>query len=114
MNFNGIINAGVAFELEVDRLLDPANFWDSPRDVVDDPLLSRSEKKSILASWASDRCAVESNPVLRKPDPLKRPISFEEIMEAMKELEAQSAKVVVGSKPLKKAGDAGTQSQPSA
>lgn len=96
MNFNGIVNAGVALELEVDRLLDPAQFWDHPRDVVEDPFLSHSEKKAILSSWASDQCAVVSNPLLRKPDPLKRSIAFEEIMEAMKELDAQGAKLVCG------------------
>jgi hypothetical protein len=89
MNMNPIVNAGIALELEVDRLLDPALYWDHPRDVVDDPLLSRSEKKAILASWASDRCAVASNPLLRKPEKSRQPIRFEDVMDALKQLDAQ-------------------------
>lgn len=88
MDRNPIVNAGAVLELEVDRLLDPARFWDHPRDVLEDPFLSLSEKKSILASWASDRCAVASNPLLRKPENLKQPILFDDVMDALKQLHA--------------------------
>jgi hypothetical protein len=89
MNMNPIVNAGVALELEVDRLLDPALYWDHPNDVLDDPFLSTSEKKAILASWASDQCAVASNPLLRNPERSRRAVMFEDVMEALKQLDAQ-------------------------
>ena len=37
-----------------------------PRDVVDDPDLSTSDKRSILAAWASDRSVVDPLPSLRR------------------------------------------------
>lgn len=90
MNMNPIVNAGVALELEVDRLLDPAQYWDHPKDVLDDPFLSLSEKRAILASWASDYCAVASNPLLRKPERSRQSIMFEDVMDALKQLDEQA------------------------
>ena len=40
----------------------PVSHYDSPDDVVSDAKLSAAEKRAILSSWASDMCAVESNP----------------------------------------------------
>jgi hypothetical protein len=39
-----------------------------PDDVVSDPKLTKSEKRAILASWASDSRAVENDPQLRRLD----------------------------------------------
>ena len=36
-------------------------------DVVNDPDMTVQEKRAILASWASDACAVEAAPDLRRP-----------------------------------------------
>ena len=44
--------------LGLDTLLHPANAFAHPADVVHDPDLTLSEKRAILASWASDACAV--------------------------------------------------------
>jgi len=57
---------------------------------VNDPNLSLNEKRAILASWASDACAVEAAPALRKA-PSGRVIQFDEIMDALQLLDRQSA-----------------------
>ena len=49
-----------------DDLLHPALAFDHPLDVVHDPDLTLNEKRAILASWASDACAVEAAPALRQ------------------------------------------------
>jgi hypothetical protein len=71
----------------LDRLLKPGTAYSSPDDVVSDPGLTRAEKKAILASWASDACAVESRPDLRHPVLLATPVSFDAIMMALQELD---------------------------
>ena len=53
-------------EFELDHLLNPAAVFDHPRDVLNDPDLTKQEKRAILSSWASDACAVESMPGLRQ------------------------------------------------
>ena len=53
--------------LGLDTLLHPANAFARPADVVNDPDLTRCEKRAILSSWASDACAVEAFPALRQP-----------------------------------------------
>jgi len=45
-----------------DTLLHPANAFGHPIDVVRDPGLTLNEKRAILASWASDACAIEAAP----------------------------------------------------
>jgi hypothetical protein len=46
-------------------LLHPAQAFEHPSDVVNDPDLTLNEKRAILASWASDACAPEAAPRLR-------------------------------------------------
>ncbi len=43
-----------------------------PFDVAQHPTLEPEVKRAILASWASDRVAVESKPALRRPPGLRR------------------------------------------
>ena len=64
-------------------LLHPAQAFSNPAEVVNDPDLTLNEKRAILASWASDACAVESVPELRRA-PLKggRPVAFDDVMDA--------------------------------
>jgi hypothetical protein len=71
---------------DLDVFLHPANAFARPADVVNDPDLTLSEKRAILASWASDACAVEAVPALRKP-PGSAPIHFDEIIDALRELD---------------------------
>jgi hypothetical protein len=72
--------------LDLEMLLHPANAFDRPADVVKDPDLTLSEKRAILASWASDACAVEAAPTLRRP-PGSTPVRFDDIMDALRELD---------------------------
>ena len=50
---------------ELDDLLHPAQAFSHPSEVVNDPDLTLNEKRAILASWASDACAIEAAPALR-------------------------------------------------
>ena len=75
--------------LDLEALLHPARAFAHPLAVVNDPDLTLNEKRAILASWASDACAVEAAPELRHP-PGGRVIRFEEIMDALRTLDAQA------------------------
>jgi hypothetical protein len=74
-------------DLTLDRVLDPARFFDRPGEVLTAPGLDLQEKRAILSSWASDACAVESIPALRRPPGAKLPVSFDEIMDALRLLD---------------------------
>jgi hypothetical protein len=71
----------------LDRLLHPAAFFSHPREVVDDPTISVSEKRAILSSWASDACAVESMPALRQAPGAQAPVAFDEVIDALQKLD---------------------------
>lgn len=70
-------------DLALDRLLSPARHFRHPDDVLNDDALDIQEKRAILSSWASDACAVESVPALRRPPGTEQPISFDQIMDAL-------------------------------
>lgn len=72
---------------ELDRLLRPAAAYASPGDVLRDTDLTTNEKKAVLASWASDACAVDSKPAWRQPPGFSQPVSFDDIMSALQELD---------------------------
>ena len=74
---------------DLDQLLHPARAFNSPMDVVHDPDLTTQEKRAILASWASDACAVD--PELRKP-PAGPLVSFDDVMDALKALDGEATK----------------------
>jgi hypothetical protein len=76
-----------AFDL--DELLHPARAFGHPSRVVEDPDLTLNEKRAILASWASDACAVEAAPALRVT-PGGEPVSFDDIMDALRALDRQA------------------------
>jgi hypothetical protein len=77
----------------LEELLRPADAFDHPREVLADPDLTVNEKRAILASWASDACAVEAMPGLRK-GAAGSTVSFDDIMDALRELDklAQAGK----------------------
>jgi hypothetical protein len=79
---------GDAFDL--DSLLHPAQAFDHPSDVVNDPDLTLNEKRAILASWASDACALEAAPALRQPPGSRKPVTFDEIMDALRDLDEEA------------------------
>ncbi|MGY8676617.1 hypothetical protein Q2941_02210 [Bradyrhizobium sp. UFLA05-153] len=73
--------------IDFNALLHPGTVFDHPRDVLADPSLSTSEKRAILASWASDASAIASCPSLRAPPGLKAPVTIDDILEALCELD---------------------------
>lgn len=74
------------FDLE--QLLHPAHAFNHPSEVVVDPDLTLNEKRAILASWASDACAIEASPELRIGP--RSPVRFDAIMDALRELDRQA------------------------
>jgi len=72
---------------DINALLHPGTVFDHPRDVLSDPALSLAEKRAVLASWASDASAITSCPALRAPAGLKAPVTIDEILEALRELD---------------------------
>jgi hypothetical protein len=77
--------------LDLNALLHPAQAFAHPSDVVNDPDLTLTEKRAILASWASDACAVESAPALRCAPDGGRPVGFDDVMDALRSLDKQDA-----------------------
>ena len=72
---------------DIDALLHPARAFARPGDVVADPDLTLNEKRAILASWASDACAVEASPELRRAPGSNRTVSVDAILEALSDLD---------------------------
>lgn len=58
-----------------------------PIDVVKAPALSVDDKRAILAAWASDLYAVDSNPALRQLPGTPEPVSIDVVQYALKELD---------------------------
>jgi len=75
-------------KFELDTLLHPASAFAHPMDVVRDPDLTLNEKRAILASWASDACAVEAAPDLRANASGR--VRWDEIMDALRILDTQA------------------------
>ncbi len=76
-------------KFDLDGLLHPAQAFGHPSEVVNDPDLTLNEKRAILASWASDACAVEAAPELRSA-PHSSAVRFDDIMEALRTLDKQA------------------------
>jgi len=74
---------------ELDALLHPARAFASPMDVVHDPDLTLNEKRAILASWASDACALEAAPDLRSITS-GRVVRWDDIMDALRTLDREA------------------------
>jgi hypothetical protein len=71
----------------INALLRPGTIFNYPRDVVAHPSLSASEKRAILASWASDASAIAFCLSLRAPASLRVPVTIDELLEALCELD---------------------------
>jgi hypothetical protein len=76
--------------LDLDSLLHPAQAFEHPSQVVNDPNLTLNEKRAILASWASDACAIEVAPSLRRGPGGKSPVQFDDVMEALVALDKEA------------------------
>jgi hypothetical protein len=75
---------------DLEQLMYPAQVFEHPRDVADDPHLTLQEKRAILASWASDACAVEAAPALRRPPGSPSAITIDEILETLCALDGEA------------------------
>ncbi len=93
-DFRKTLSRGAASRLDegasFDDLLHPARAFARPSDVVDDPDLTLNEKRAILASWASDACAAEANPLLRQAADGET-AKWDDVMDALKELDLRAA-----------------------
>ena len=76
-------------KFELDTLLHPARAFAHPMDVVRDPDLTLNEKRAILASWASDACALEAAPYLRVTNS-GRVVRWDDIMDALRTLDREA------------------------
>ena len=65
----------------------PAVGFTIPDDVVKDPHLSAEEKRTILASWASDASAVRDEPGLRWLLGTPEPVAFAQVRDALERLD---------------------------
>jgi hypothetical protein len=81
---------GTRPDYDLDSLLRPAQAFGHPRHVVSDPDLTLNEKRAILASWASDACAIEAAPALRRAPSTGHPVRFDDIMDALRALDRQA------------------------
>lgn len=61
-----------------------------PIDVVGAPSLSVDDRRTILAAWASDLYAVDSQPSLRHLPGTPSPVSIDEVQAALRELDRHS------------------------
>jgi hypothetical protein len=73
----------------LDQLLHPAQAFEHPSQVVNDPDLTLNEKRAILASWASDACSVEAAPALRHGANGKI-VTFDDVMDALRSLDEEA------------------------
>jgi len=86
MKSNHYSSTHPAINSELDELLHPAHAFKHPRDVVHRDL-TVNEKRAVLASWASDACAVEAVPALRRPPDTGQIVSVDEILAALRALD---------------------------
>jgi len=86
--------------VDLNALRHPGTAFEHPRDVVSHPTLKLSEKRAILALWASDASAIVSCPSLRAPVVLKAPVNIDEILEALCSLD-EGPRNPPGGKPMR-------------
>ncbi len=65
----------------------PTVLFREPSEVLAHPALASSEKRALLASWASDACAVENLPNWRKLPETGALVSLDEILNALQALD---------------------------
>ena len=61
-----------------------------PLDLVAHPVLDTSAKRAILASWASDACAVENLPNWRKLPETGALVPLDDILDALRALDSDA------------------------
>lgn len=69
------------------RETDATRAFSFPHELIDDPSLNASQKREILAEWASDASAIESFPTLRLLPGTTFPVTLSAIMDALARLD---------------------------
>lgn len=64
-----------------------AAIFNSPREVLASPFLDITQKRCVLAAWASDAFAVEGKPWLRKIPGSSKEVRIGDIMAALRSLD---------------------------
>jgi hypothetical protein len=72
----------------LERLLRPAVGFEHPRDVLKDPILNLSDKRAVLASWASDASSLREEPSLRWLLGTPEPVPLADVRDALSRLDA--------------------------
>lgn len=67
----------------------PVSRYLHPFDVAGHPTLEPEVKRAILASWASDRSAVEGRPALRKPPGARCAVPIDHILATLRSLDGE-------------------------
>ncbi|MDR6659032.1 hypothetical protein J2W51_001574 [Tardiphaga robiniae] len=75
------------FDIRANPLL--VGTYSDPLDVLADPLLSRVEKRCVLAAWASDAFTVGNNPWLRQLPGSPTAIPVGRILSALRGLDEE-------------------------
>jgi hypothetical protein len=78
-------------KFELDALRHPTKAFAHPMDVVRDVDLTLNEKRAILASWASDACALEVAPELRM-NGSGAVVRWDDVMDALHILDREADK----------------------
>jgi len=69
------------------RALEPASPFKHLREVLEHPSLSRSDKRALLAGWASDSCAVDGRPAWRQIPGSGALIMVDDLLDALRALD---------------------------
>ena len=72
------------------RETDATRTFSLPQELVDDPALSRTQKREILAEWASDASAIELFPTLRLLPGTTFPVTLSAIRDALATLDGEA------------------------
>ncbi|WP_245930763.1 hypothetical protein [Methylobacterium radiodurans] len=73
-------------------LVAPGDVFRQPREVLEHPQLTLGEKRAILASWASDACALENAPGLRCLSGCRaEPVPVDAVLAALARLDCAAA-----------------------
>jgi hypothetical protein len=63
--------------------------YSHPSAVLGAVALSGSEKRALLATWASDACAVEGRPAWRRLPGTPEPVSVDDILASLQALDSE-------------------------
>jgi hypothetical protein len=93
-NINSPVTEEATAAISAAHLLHPEKHFNHPQDVLAAEHIVTDEKRAILASWASDMFAIESIPALRLYPGTEKPVSYDEILDALKSLDEENKQPV--------------------